>query len=315
MIKLNRCGELDEPKPRKGRSRRTARQLIEYVQHHAEQLVATGHTGNARNYRGLANNLRSFPDGSKWRLDNTSREIIGRFHTHLLKRKIKRNTISAYMRPLKAILKQAYHEGLGPYDSRWFAGIYLGVDKTVKRAIKRDAMVAICRLDLSRDPLLQLSRDLFLFSFYMRGMAFADVARLTVADIIDGEIVYARRKTKQILRIPIEPQAMAIVNRYRSGHRTFLFPVIKEDTQRCYDSALRAHNGRLKRIARLAGVDMRLSSYMSRHSWATIARDMGVDINVISAGMGHNSVLTTQIYLDTIDNERLNEANRLVTAL
>lgn len=289
--------------------------LVEYVEAHAARLAATGRTGNARVYTGLARNLRDFLRGRAWPVCAAGRDMVQGFHAHLRERGVQRNTLSAYMRPLRAVLRRIHREGLGPYDSGWFEGVYLGVDKTAKRAVRREALAALRRVDLSARPSLALARDLFLFSFYMRGMAFADIARLTRANLAGGEVVYARRKTGQLLRVCLEPQAREIIDRYAAEGRERLFPVLRDDTQACYDSAIRVHNARLKRVARLAGVEVRLSSYMARHSWATIARDMGVEIEVISAGMGHSSVQTTRIYLDEIDNVRLDAANRMVTDL
>lgn len=289
--------------------------LLSYVDQHIVRLLSAGHTGTARAYSTLARNLRKFLRGKPWPLPATNRQLIHAFHASLSRRCIKRNSLSAYMRPLKAILKRAHLEGIAPYDSRWFAGIYLGVDKTAKRALPREAMIAIQKLDLSTHPSLALSRDLFLFSFYARGMAFADIARLSKQNIRGNEIVYARRKTRQTLCIPLQPNIREIIDRYQSDRRQYLFPILKEDTQGCYDTALRMHNQRLKRIAALAGLDIPLSSYMARHSWATIARDIGIDLSVISAGMGHTNPRTTEIYLDSIDDRRLAEANRLVTNL
>ena len=116
------------------------------------------------------------------------------------------------------------------------------------------------------------------------------------------------------MHINIEPPIKEIIDRYSKYSSPYLLPIIKYpvNTRKQYDSALRNINKQLKIIGKLANLAKPLTTYVSRHSWATLAKNKNIPINVISDALGHNSILTTQIYLDTIDNTVIDEANRLI---
>lgn len=273
----------------------------------------SGSHGSARVYGSVGRSLGRFiAESGEWSLASTTRDKLMAFSAHLAGRRVARNTISFYMRPLRASLIRAAAEGLVGFDPGWFADIYTGVDATLKRAISEADLRRLASFDTAGNEAELLVRDVFMFSFYMRGMAFADIARLSPEDI-EGDILrYSRRKTGARIAVRIEPAAMAIVERWAGRSGRFLFPLLRDDSQRAYESALRLHNKRLKLLARKAGISTRLTSYVSRHTWATIASRLNVPIAVISAGMGHTSERTTRIYLDSISNDILDEANRLV---
>ena len=161
---------------------------------------------------------------------------------------------------------------------------------------------------------MSLARDLFLFSFYTRGMSFVDMAYLRRGHIRDGRIRYVRRKTGQEIVIRVEPEMQRIIERYADGERPYVFPVLKsENPEKAYAeyrTALTYYNRLLKRLCTLAGIPQRLSFYTARHSWATAARNHQVPVSVISAGMGHTSERTTQIYLTMLENSLIDNANR-----
>ena len=167
---------------------------------------------------------------------------------------------------------------------------------------------------MSRSAPLSLARDLFLFSFYTRGMSFVDMAYLRRGHIRDGRIRYVRRKTGQEIVIRVEPEMQRIIERYADGERPYVFPVLKsENPEKAYAeyrTALTYYNRLLKRLCTLAGIPQRLSFYTARHSWATAARNHQVPVSVISAGMGHTSERTTQIYLTMLENSLIDNANR-----
>lgn len=168
--------------------------------------------------------------------------------------------------------------------------------------------------------MLALARDMFIFSYCTRGMAFVDIAYLKKENIRDGMICYARHKTGQQLSIRIEPCMQKIIDRYdyASGH--YIFPLLTSDdsTQayREYQTAINSYNRQLKRLSKMLPGDCKLTSYTARHSWATAARNHNIPISVISAGMGHSSERTTQIYLATLENSIIDDANqRLISSL
>ena len=169
--------------------------------------------------------------------------------------------------------------------------------------------------ELGDRPGLQFARDLFLFSFFMRGMSFVDMAFLRKSDLRYGVLSYRRRKTGQVLCVKWEACMQRIVDRYAVAGSVFLFPLLDEgkgDLRVQYKRMQARINVRLKVIGELVGCPIPLSLYVARHSWASIAKDRDVPLSVISEGMGHDSLLTTQIYLASLDNSLVDRANWLI---
>ena len=223
------------------------------------------------------------------------------------------------MRVLRAVFNKAVREGIVSQSSP-FRNVYTGVDRTRKRAVGEETVIRLRRLNLEHSPSLALARDIFIFSYCARGMAFVDIAFLRKQDIAGGAICYVRRKTGQRLTIRIEPCMGDIIERYAPVTRTsdYVFPLLNaEDPVRGfsqYQTALGYYNRRLKRLAELLELETPLSSYTSRHTWATTARNHNVPLSIISAGMGHASEKTTQIYLASLESSVIDQANRSIIA-
>ncbi len=191
-------------------------------------------------------------------------------------------------------------------------------EKTVKRAIYRENIAAVRDLDLASLPRLKVARDIFLFSFYMRGMSFKDIVFLKVGNIVGDRIYYSRQKTAQKLNVKLTEKAWELIRKYSTlkGSDAYIFPMIlrpgvREFAQ--YRNAYRKINTYLKRVGSLAGIEMPLTTYVARHSWASIAKRSGIPVSVISEGLGHDSEKTTQIYLDSFENSVLDAANEVIT--
>ena len=223
-----------------------------------------------------------------------------------------RNTSSFYMRILRAVYNRALEKGLMEQHNP-FRHVYTGVDKTVKRAVPLSAIKRMKNLDLSLQPNLEFARDMFLFSFYTRGMSFIDMAHLKKKDLQNGFLSYRRRKTGQQLVIRWEKCMQEIVGKYpEDSFSPYLLPVLKypfKDTHKHYRNVMSGINRNLKEIARLADISVPLSMYCARHSWASAAKGKNIPISVISEGMGHDSEATTQIYLASLDNSVVDKAN------
>ncbi len=238
--------------------------------------------------------------------------LIERFNAYLVQRGIVRNTISFYMRILRSVYNKAVRKGLAEQTFP-FANVYTGIDRTRKRAVDEHIIARFIGLDLTRLPWLTLTRDLFLFSFCTRGMSFVDMAYLKRDNIRDGRIRYIRRKTGQEIEIRVEPEMRRIIERYADEARPYVFPILRstlpEKAYREYRAAMSYHNKNLKRLCAVAGIPG-LTFYSARHSWATAARNHRVPLSVISAGMGHTSERTTQIYLAMLENSVIDDANK-----
>ena len=215
------------------------------------------------------------------------------------------------MRILRAVYNRAVEKDLTT-NLNPFKHVYTGIDKTIKRAIPLKAIKQIKSLDLSLQPSLDFARDMFLFSFYTRGMSFIDMAYLKKKDLSNGILSYRRRKTGQQLFIRWEKCMQEIVDKYDNPQSEFLLPIIKradKDNRLQYQSALRFVNNHLKSVVALLNIGITISMYTARHSWASIAKSKNIPISVISEGMGHDSEMTTQIYLASLDNAVVDRAN------
>lgn len=224
------------------------------------------------------------------------------------------NTISFYTRILRAVYHRAVENNI--IDNRNpFRHVYTGVGKTVKRAIPLSLIKKIKALDMSLSMPLDYARDMFLMSFYLRGMSFIDMTFLKKTDLKNGYIVYRRRKTGQQLTIEWTPEMQSILDKYPDNPTQYLLPIIRTEgiNERCaYRNIGYNINRNLKKIAAMTGINMPLTMYVARHSWASAAKAMGIPLSVISEGLGHDSEATTRIYLASLDTSVVDKANSLI---
>lgn len=293
--------------------------VFAYVEMQAARLEANGKLGTARNYRRALGSFSDFLGGRDIPFSLLDERLVGRYDDWLRRRGVVRNTVSFYMRILRAVYNKAVKEDIVPQADP-FRHVYTGVDQTCKRAVGEDVVVRLRQLDLAHSPSLALARDIFIFSYCTRGMAFVDIAFLRKQDVAGDTIRYVRRKTGQRLVIRIEPCIAKLIGRYAgTGPMSgYVFPLLSSDDPirafSQYRTALDYYNRRLKKLSGLLGLEVPISSYTSRHTWATTARNHNIPLSVISAGMGHASEKTTQIYLASFENSVIDQANRSLIA-
>lgn len=280
------------------------------------QFVRMGKHRTAETYMAALKSFSAFREHVDVLPDEIDADLIRLYEAYLYSRGVMKNTVSFYMRILRAVYNRAVEKGL-TVQRNPFRRVYTGVDRTVKRAVSLTVIRRIKELDLSDHPSLDLARDLFLFSFYTRGMAFVDMAYLKKVDLQNGLLAYRRHKTGQQITVKWEKCMQAIIRKHSVLHTPYLLPLIKvpgvvEDERRQYRNALHLMNERLKTVAAMAGLDIKLSMYVARHSWASIARSQHIPIAVISEGMGHDSEATTQIYLASLDTSAVDRANEII---
>lgn len=247
-------------------------------------------------------------------LDCLTSEIMEAYEAWHQGRGVSPNTISFYTRILRAVYNRAVEQGIIE-DRNPFRHVYTGVDKTVKRALPLATIKKIKALDLSLTPSLDFARDMFIMSFYLRGMSFIDMAFLKKSDLKNGSITYRRRKTNQQLIIEWTKEMQMILDKYPENASDYLLPIIRNPgtNERCtYQNVGYNINHNLKSIANMVGVQIPLTLYVARHSWASAAKAKGIPLSVISEGMGHDSEATTQIYLASLDTSVVDKANSII---
>ncbi len=300
-----------------GRFRRRQRHVpgvLAYTEEITASLKRQNRMGTATNYSAAHASFSRFRGGVDIALDRLDRSVMEEYQSSLLAGGLALNSVSFYMRILRAVYNRAVEQGITA-DRRPFATVFTGMEKTRKRAITAVEIRRIHTLDLSSRPELEFARDIFIFLFFCRGMSMIDAAFLRMTDVVRGTISYRRRKTGQRLEVKIISQISEIIDRYHIPGSPYLLPVILSpgrDERRQYESALRRVNNALKTIGTMAGISVPLSTYVSRHSWATIAKKRNVPVAVIADALGHESAVTTAIYLDSIDASVIDRANEIV---
>lgn len=288
--------------------------LFDFMERVIASLLANGRVRTSETYRAALNSFRRFRSGEDVMIDCLDGAMMEAYQAWLRRRGLVPNTVSFYARILRAVYNRAVEQGLTA-DCRPFRHVYTGVDKTVKRALQLPVIRKIKNLDLKEAPELAYARDMFMMSFYLRGMSFVDMAYLRKTDLRAGYIVYRRRKTGRQLVIKWTRAMQQIVDRYPDNNTGYLLPVIRNNShneRNAYRNTSYNINHGLKRIAELVGVSIPLTMYVARHSWATAAKEKGVPVRVISEGMGHDSEATTQIYLASLDTSVVDRANSLI---
>lgn len=198
--------------------------------------------------------------------------------------------------------------------------------KTIKRAFDKEQILRLTQADLSSHPELMQSRALFLFGFYAQGMAFVDIVFLRWKNICGNSICYRRHKSKQTIRIAITPQIQAILDEYgahKESADSYVFPVIKpvinpktdKNEYEQYRVALGRTNRHLKSISKKLAISPSLTTYTARHTWATLAREYGAPVAIISTGLGHTKEEMTQVYLKELDQTNLERINGMINSL
>ena len=268
----------------------------------------------AETYTTTMNSFRRFLEGHDIPFRSVTPELVENYETWLLKKGLSRNSTSFYMRILRAVFNHAVDLGHVPI-SEPFRHVYTGVDKTRKRAIPLSVIRRMKALDLESRPDLAFSRDMFLFSFFTRGMSFVDMAYLRPGSISQGCLSYVRKKTGQLLRIHWEDCMQEIVDRYPAGDAGYLLPIITDpgrDDRNQYRNVLFHVNAGLAEISRMLHLDPPITTYVARHSWATAAYSQNVPVSIISEALGHDSERTTRIYLASVSNSRVDRANSMI---
>lgn len=288
--------------------------LFNFMEDVISRLRQNGKIRTSETYRSTLNSFRKFRNEEDIMLDRITSDLMEGYEAWLRNRGVAPNTISFYTRILRAVYNRGVEKGVIE-NRNPFRHVYTGIDKTVKRAVPLSVIKRIKELELSVTPTLDYARDMFLMSFYLRGMSFIDMAFLRKTDLRDGYVTYRRRKTGQQLTIRWTKEMQMILDKYPENKSAYLLPVIRNcgTNERCaYRNASYNINHNLKRIAAMIGLAAPVTLYVARHSWASAAKAKGIPLSVISEGMGHDNETTTRIYLASLDMSVVDKANSLI---
>lgn len=289
--------------------------LFNFMEGIIAKLRHDGKIRTSETYRSALNCFSRFRNGGDVMMDVFSQDIVESYEAYMQAKGLVPNSISFHMRILRAVYNRACEQGLITPTTNPFAHVYTGVEKTTKRAVNIETIKRIRNLDLTTDRPADYARDIFMLSFYMRGMSFIDLAYLKKSDLANGIVTYRRRKTGQKLTVRWTKEMQVILDKYPVNETEYLLPIITSGSanpRNQYRNRHYAINRSLKTVAQKIGLQVPLTTYVARHSWASIARSKGISVSVISEGLGHDSEMTTQIYLTSLDTSAVDRANDII---
>lgn len=278
--------------------------------------------GNLAVYKYSFNSLMEY---TRNKLDIPFREIdcvwLKRYEEWLHARGCKDTTISQLFRTLRSVFNKAIEQDVIKQDAYPFNRFKINKfdTHTEKRAISKEEVQRILALELSDLCFYTgLAKDLFLFSYFGAGINFSDIALLRFCDLRDGRVCYVRKKTGKPISFPLNDISTEIVEKYANpfrGDGDYIFPIldagIHKTEQQKRDrirKTLKKVNRELKVLGEMIGLEMPLTTYVARHTYATVLKRSGVSVALISESLGHSDLSTTQIYLDSFENSQIDAA-------
>lgn len=286
------------------------------------EMKKSGKLGNLAVYKYSHDSLLKF---CKNKLDIPFSDIdpiwLKKYENWLNDRACKDTTKSQLFRTLRSVFNKAIERGIIKSDTYPFNRYKLSKFdlNTQKRAISKEDIQKIMALDLSeKSAYFELARDIFLFSYFGAGINFTDIALITIADIREGRIDYNRKKTGKAISVPLCDITNEIIAKYiteKHSNSDYIFPILNRKVHKTeLQKRNRIHkclghiNLRLKEIGEMIGLKTPLTTYVARHTFATVLKRSGVNIAIISESLGHSDLATTQIYLDSFENSQIDEA-------
>lgn len=297
-------------------TKQTNRKTVEDVfQEYMTSLIKAGRKSYAMSVKQTYNSIKEFCNNLDFYFSTMDVAWLKRYELFLREKRLAENTIGIRFRTLRAIYNVAMEEDVVSSDCYPFKKFKVSrlQQDTVKRALTKMDIERVLQFQ-SSNRYMRFPIDVFAFTYYCGGINFIDIANLTNTNLIDGRLIYKRHKTKKLIKIPLQPQALALIKKYHNTESPYLFPILSPLHKTDEQKANRIHkvitkvNDRLKQIGETLNLPITLTTYVARHSQATVMKKAGVSTAVIREIMGHSSERVTQIYLDSFDNEQIEEA-------
>lgn len=240
---------------------------------------------------------------------------LKRYEAWLRKQGLASNTIKGKFVDIRTMYNIAIDENIVKVEHYPFRKFKIAKlqQETAKRAISKEDITRIIEYKTD-NPLVQFAIDIFTFSYIMGGINFVDISTLTKENMMDNRLVYIRHKTKKLIQLPLQDKAIELIEKYHDDGNPYLFPILKAYHKTEQQKFNRVHkiisnvNTRLKKIGKELEIPITLTTYVARHSHATVLKKAGVATSIISESLGHSSEKITQVYLDSFGNEQMDEA-------
>lgn len=294
--------------------KRTVREVVEGE---IKRLKDENRLNYASSHKHLLNSLYGFTASLDIPFSDIDVRWIKSYESYLRQKGLASNSIGIRLRTLRAVYNRAIEDNVVKAECYPFKKYKVSKlqEDTVKRALTKEDVSKVISFK-SSNPYHRLPIDLFTFSYFMGGINFVDMAYLTEANIVDGQLVYVRRKTKKLIKLPLQPMAMALIRKYSSSDNLYLFPVLtafhetEQQKMNRVRKAIKKINKRLTEIGKELKMPIDLTTYVARHSYATVLKRAGVSTSIICESLGHSSEKVTQVYLDSFENSQIEDAMR-----
>lgn len=303
---------------------KTKTTVFNYFNEEIEKLEKSNRIGYANVFKSTKNSFVKFRNNKDLHFIDITPSLISKYEEWFYERDVKMNSVFVFLRTFKTLINNAKKAGLTKNDFDPFKDISFTKFrriKTSKRAITKEEINAIIKLELPEGSAISDARNYFLFSYYNRGINFIDIAHLRWENIKNNRLTYERKKTKELLTIGMLEPAIDILNyykRFQDANTNYIFPILNskyitaKSIDNRIDKVLKIVNKNLKLIGTQACIEEKLTTYVARHTYATVLKKSGVPTAIISEALGHESEKTTQIYLDSFENSIIDEASKLI---
>jgi site-specific recombinase XerD len=328
LLKLENQKENFSTEELKGKVLRNSKKItvFGYFEVIINELRATERISYAQSHKDLLRELKKFTKNKDIKFSDINSHFLRNFEHTFRERGLKPNTIGIYFRTLRALYNKAVKDDYAQRETNPFADFSIShmKNKTLKRAITKSEVKKIQALSYEEGTSLFNCRNYFLFSFYCSGINFIDVAKLTKDNFtsIDNKVFirYTRSKTKENFLLQLIPAAVEIYQYYAENNLDdYIFPFLSNlENKSAVSIYNRLHktkrqvNANLKTIAETVGISVKLTTYVARHSFATVLKRNGISTSKISDMMGHANESITQTYLDEFENDQIYEASLLL---
>lgn len=295
--------------------------LLGFTRQLAEDCYRRQQDRTARAYLSAVKRLLDFCRGKTVRLADITALLMEDFEKSMQNEGLSRNTISFYLRNLRAIYNKAVAmKEIARREESPFCRVFTGTERTRKRALSKCEIKALYNTNLRGNKRLRFARQLFFFGFHARGMSFVDMAYLKKGDVRNGVIHYRRKKTGKMIEVKVSKELKKLIDFFCSmnPNMPYLLPIItdpQKDDRLQYESALRLQNKRLGLLGKIAHFAHSLTTHVCRHSWASLARMLNTPLAVISESLGHSDEKTTSVYLASFDRSVLDKVGDRVSQL
>lgn len=266
------------------------------------------------NYKTAVNSFSVYMEKQRIGNNRITKDTISGYESWLLSRNICPNTVANYIRNLRALYNMVHDSG----NDSPFSCVSTSNKVTSKRCLSIEDIRKLIAIHKTLKPSLKCYLDVFLFSVYTFGIPFVDLVQLKHSDITGDVITYNRRKTGKPVIIVLLPEAAQIAEKYKRNGKEYIFPFMEDrisTSYQKYQQQLARYNRALYAISQMAKINIKITSYVARHTWANLAFANGVDVGIISQALGHTNLRTTQIYLQELNAERMRLAGLKVLSI